>query len=527
MKTRWLLLLLFLASASSLSANEPQAPQWTVVTPPAFRKALEPLCEQRRAEGMRVVVVPTTDVPRDKGADGLKDHLARLCGQSKGKSYILLVGAVKTKDTSTSLVPSLRGTAGRMKGQPSDNGFGLIDKNLLPSVAVGRWPVDTAEEVRQLVAKTLAFQRDTSAGPWRNRLTLMVGNPGGNNALEKRFAESFVQATVNNRFDKIAPMWSLRTLVLTETSPFRVPKESVRPVSMRYLEEGQLFSVYLGHSDASGFWTGVDIPFVSREDWAKKHFPGIFFSCGCFGCQIKDGDEGYGLAAMRNPRGPVAVIGAHGESYAALGQFAIDGLLECLNRDQPPERLADYWLAVTRGIATGKMDPITFFLFDHGDGSRGTIPLDVQRREHLEMWMLLGDPALRLPLRLLTIRLETSDIPAAGKMIKVRGSLPVKFPGTMVRLTLERPLNSTAPGLEPVPKDAAEARAVILRNHARANTLELETIESKVVDGQFEGSFKLSDPLPWQRLTIRAIAIAQTDSALGVLTLQIPASKGK
>src|SRR5438874_226153 len=36
--------------------------QWLVVPAPAFRAAVEPLCEHRRAQGLRVVVVPTGDV---------------------------------------------------------------------------------------------------------------------------------------------------------------------------------------------------------------------------------------------------------------------------------------------------------------------------------------------------------------------------------------------------------------------------------------------------------------------------------
>ena len=43
--------------------------------------------------------------------------------------------------------------------------------------------------------------------------------------------------------------------------------------------------------------------------------------------------------------------------------------------------------------------------------------LDVQRREHLEMWMLLGDPALGLPVCRPTIDLTTNDTASAGKTI--------------------------------------------------------------------------------------------------------------
>ena len=77
--------------------------------------------------------------------------------------------------------------------------------------------------------------------------------------------------------------------------------------------------------------------------------------------------------------GPVAVIGAHGESYAAMGQLALDGMLRCLMTPEPPTRLGAYWLAAKAGLARGKIDGITFWLYDQADGSRGTVPLDEQR----------------------------------------------------------------------------------------------------------------------------------------------------
>ena len=69
---------------------------------------------------------------------------------------------------------------------------------------------------------------------------------------------------------------------------------------------------------------------MQRADWAQVKIPhgqGIFFTCGCYACQFDRNDgDGYGLAAIRNPGGPAAVIGASEESYAAMGTLALDGL---------------------------------------------------------------------------------------------------------------------------------------------------------------------------------------------------------
>src|SRR5262245_28083931 len=165
--------LLFLLLACSLvpgrAAAEPaEPPQWLVVTAPAFRAALEPLCRHRQAQGMRVVVIQTSDVLSDQEvrageAAKLAEHVRQRCRSARGTSYVLLVGAVEAgslADAEKKVVPPLRGTVSRMKGQPSDNGYGSPGEDRLPAVAVGRFPARSETEVQTMVQKTLAFEQD-------------------------------------------------------------------------------------------------------------------------------------------------------------------------------------------------------------------------------------------------------------------------------------------------------------------------------------------------------------------------------
>src|SRR5579875_1938716 len=109
-----------LAAAPVSAAAEPQ---WIVVTAPAFRKAVEPLCQQRKSQGLHVVVVRTTDVlSRDDIRAGrgnkLREHINKLCRDHHGPSYVLLVGTLSTErlDQAERIVlPALFGTVGRMK----------------------------------------------------------------------------------------------------------------------------------------------------------------------------------------------------------------------------------------------------------------------------------------------------------------------------------------------------------------------------------------------------------------------------
>ena len=238
----------------------------------------------------------------------------------------------------------------------------------MSKIAVGRFPARTAEEARGMVEKTLKFEREPLSGTWRNRLMLVMGNPGGG-----PMAEMFLQQKLGQRLVMMHPAWNVRTAFDAGGSKYFVPPTRLREVTTQWLDEGEMFAIYMGHSRAGGMWSTTD--FMSREDWGGLKIPtggGVFFTCGCFACQVEGSDgEGFGLAAMRNPAGSVAVIGASGESYGAIGQLAGDGLMTCLGKEPFPARLSDYWMAVQSGLAQGRIEEEVFKLYDQFDGSGG------------------------------------------------------------------------------------------------------------------------------------------------------------
>jgi hypothetical protein len=522
--------LAFLTSAAKSRAAQNATGQWFVVTPPESEAILAPLIERRRAEGFHVVILKTTELltPEQlQNGDGapLRARLEDLTKNGAGPSYVLLAGnigpATETNATAP-VVPSLRGRTGRMNGQPSDFGYSLPGADRLPSLRVGRFPARNAEELRGIVRKTLAFERQTPAGTWQNRLLLLVGEPGGG-----VWGDMFMQQNLKAHIAILHPAWQVRTLANIESSPYYLPPPQDRSVALRYLGEGYQFGVYLGHSWAGGM--GLERQFLLRRDWtdlAKPDFAGgPFFTVGCWACQSSSQGDGYGLAAVRNPAGPVAVIGASGESYSATGQLAVEGLLSCLTQPPFPTRLGDYWLAVQTGLARGNMDPATFTLLDRLDGSGGKVPLTTQRLEHLEMWMLLGDPALRLRVVPLDITLRSVEAVVPGKTIEVRGSVPPRLSNASVRLTLERPLNSSPPDLDKVPPKSPENRGArqhaFAANHLRANSFDLASVEVRASGNEFAASLPTPANIPWTNLVLRAWAITGFESGAGVLTVSV------
>jgi hypothetical protein len=522
----------FLAPDATSWAAQSATGQWLVVTPPECEAILAPLIERRRTEGFQVVVLKTTDLlttEQLQNGDGapLRARLEDLTKNVASPSYVLLAGNIgalpETKTNAMApVVPSLRGRTGRMTSQPSDFGYGLPGTDGLPSLRVGRFPARNAEELRGMVRKTLAFERETPAGTWQNRLLLLVGEPGGG-----VWGDMFMQQNLKAHLAILHPAWQVRTLANIESSPYYLPPPQDRSVALRYLGEGYQFCVYLGHSWAGGM--GLERTFLLRQDWTDLNKPvfagGPFFTVGCWACQSSTNGDGYGLAAMRNPAGPVAVIGASGESYSATGQLAVEGLLSCLTQPPFPTRLGDYWFAVQAGLARGNMDPATFALLDGLDGSGGKEPLATQRLEHLEMWMLLGDPAVRLRVVPLDVALRSVEAVVPGKTIEVRGSVPPRLANASVRLSLERPLNSSPPDQNKVPPKSPEnvvaRQQVFAANHLRANSFDLASVEVKASGNEFAASLPAPANIPWTNLVLRASATAGSESAMGALTVSV------
>jgi hypothetical protein len=158
------------------------------------------------------------------------------------------------------------------------------------------------------------------------------------------------------------------------------------------------------------------------------------------------------------------------------------------------------------------------------DGDK-TIPQATQRQEHLEMFLLLGDPALRLPVLPADVEMKSEADVAPGETIAVRGNVPERLAGARVRVTLERAVNSVPDDLELMPKDPGPlftARdRVMLLNHDRANRFVLATCECVAKDGRFEASLAAPAKLPWPRLILRAYAATKRADGMSVRTLEV------
>lgn len=393
-RSRVILTALLVLSVSEIRSAE-QRPRWLAIVAPGLVETVQPLAARRRAEGWNVQQYSVSD---GDSWEHQRAWIRSQAGDASVRTCVVLVGDWFTSNQGY-CVPSAAGEQGRMRGTPTDYAFSLPNAVGKPAIAVGRLPARSPDELKAMIAKIVRFE-EQEFGPWSNRVNLWVGHPGGGSAIQKKLAESIIQGTIGMRLRSIPPAWDVRAVVDFPGTQFTVPRDDVSSRLMNEWERGQCFGIYAGHSGAAGFWSDGRylVSTQAIQSMRIKHSQGVFITTGCYACQLTSPEEqAYLPAAIRNPYGPVACIGPYAESYAAHGQLVLDALVNCLKAENPPDlHLGASWLAAQSGIAEGSISPLKFWLYDQADGSRGRVPLKKQRLEHLEMWTLLGDPALRL-----------------------------------------------------------------------------------------------------------------------------------
>lgn len=499
---------------TAVAWSHPDSPGfWIAVTAPDYVDDLEPLCRQRRQQGFKVVVVEAGKLYKqndalDRRATSIHAFLEEQYRAFDGPVYVVLAGAISRDPSegfmSTHLASPL-GRSGRMQGKPSDALYGFMDDEYLSRVTVGRLPARNQEEMQGMVAKILRYEQNGEPGPWNHRLSVLAGNPGGATPMQRSLAEQLIQAVGRERLARVHSSWVIQGLIHAKGSPFYVPDADLNTESRALLERGQAFFFYLGHSGPAGVSSeGMDI--MTRSDFGQLNIAGrqgIFFSCGCYAMALK-GDyffgwktdqDGYAWAAMRNPYGPVAVMGAAATSNAIFGQVGFDQMMTCLSQAEPPRRLGRYWQAVQEGITCKPINSFLFRLYDNADGSGGKVPLAEQRKEHLEMWSLLGDPAMLIPMPAQEIEITDVSALIPGRPLQVTGIVDRVLDGGRLIVVLERRFEDVFQ----VWGQFDESQPLF----QQANDVVIAETRGQIQNSAFNAEITLPDGLPFQRVVLR------------------------
>jgi hypothetical protein len=402
-----------LTSLLLLFAAAPQAPDTVVVCPKEFVAALSPWLRHREAQGHTIEIVPNTKTPTQ-----LRESIREIARSGKLR-YVLLIGDADPRADHDSAfaracTPTHRAQAkvnvkwGSEPEIATDNWYADLDDDQTPELAIGRLTADNREELAVMVRKIIEYEQNADFGPWRRQVNFIAG-VGGFGQLADSVLEG---ATKKFLTDGIPAAFQTSMTYGSWRSPFCPDPRRFHNATVERFNEGCLFWVYLGHGQRTlldriyvpgSAYHILDIDDVQKLDHGGRPPIAIFLSCysGAF-----DGPHDcLGEELLRSGSGPVAVLSGSRVTMpyamAILGNEMIRNYFSA-HCDTLGEALLASKQKLAVAVEGDNNDPNSSSNRQLLDAVAKVISpdpgaLDDERREHLLLFNLLGDPLLKLP----------------------------------------------------------------------------------------------------------------------------------
>ena len=519
-----------------------------VVRPKAWESALKEWVEYR-AHNYHVIQIDSVESARE-----LRRSIIRATERARVPvTAVLLCGDVGIVDDSDSksprfitLTPTFQIPTTVKLGPyttptlATDTGYGDIDGDECPELAVGRLPAKTPEELSRMLRRSIDYEQSQSFGPWRDRIHATAG-VGGFGALADTAIESVARRLLS---EGIPDRVQLNMTYASLTSPYCPDPFSLTRSFIGKINEGGLFWVYIGHGNVDrldDFMVGDEaIPICLNEHVSQFDIPdgpSIALMLACFTGAFDARVDCFAETLLARKDGPVAVIaGSRVTMPYGLSQLSTE-LMDCCFRDQNPT-LGEILLNAKRNIWKKCAVPtaiedlnsgVTTLALDSGgvrlrakqeslieQMAMALSPeghdLNEERKEHVRLMNLLGDPLLRIrhPVSM-PIRFEGELV--AGKPIVISGNSPL--PGKLkVELVLSR--DRLPDGVQTVSdfRGTDAQRKTMQENYSRASDLVLVKSEQKIASGEFSVELLVPDECRG-RCILRAFVYGNDEWASG------------
>ena len=392
-----------------LLTAEPLAADAVIVAPREFLPALQPLVEQRQKQGHRFVYVPNGPTP-----EAIKSGL-REAAKAHPLKFVLLVGdaepaaRVDGRVAARCVPVHLERAVVNVKwgSEPeiaSDNWYADLNDDHLPDLAIGRIPADTPAEVSRIVKKILAFEQNADFGPWRQRVNLIAG-VGGFSPILDTVIET---ATSKLLTSGIPAGYETRMTYGSWRSPYCPDPRLFHATTVERHNEGCLFWIYIGHGSPAAL-DQVSVPgerfhifdVDDCRDLKAANSP-IALMLACYTAAFDQPQDCLAEELLKTEGGPVAVYGGSRVTMPyAMGVMGT-AMMDEYFKTRPPT-LGEIILAAKRKTMAkiDEKDALANLNRLLLDGVAAMISpsremLEAERREHLHLFQLIGDPMLRL-----------------------------------------------------------------------------------------------------------------------------------
>lgn len=512
-----------------------------VVCRKSWKDLLEPWIQYRQNQGHQIQWLNTPESPNQ-----LKSELQQRYQQ--GLRYVLLVGDIPQvgngisddKGISTGVVSSeVSYRFGGPELVASDNWYADFDGDHAPEIAIGRWAIDTEEQLEGLIQKTIKFETDPDIEFAKRRVEFVAG-VGGFGFLEDKIIETTASRLLT---DLLPGHHQVNMTHASWRSVYCPGPDQYQDKFFDSLNRGSLFWVYMGHGNP-GSLDNAEFPDrriatlnVKNTNRLDSKIPPIAMLLACLTGQFAGPQDCLAEQMVAAPHGPVAALAGTGVTAPyGLASFGFE-MLSSYRHDHP--KVLGDWLvqskrkmmsvsteSVPSSKAANKEDASvkkSKWRLTNNDYRRllkqlaglfspTSDMLQQELAEHCEMMTLFGDPLLRLP-QYDEIQLQANA--NSDGSLQVSGRLD-NLQSAEVQVEIVHPLDRLS--FRPTPRNkydrSAEFHQQFEETYSKANDRVIGKTIATSLSGNFSVKLAELGKLP-QRFLVRAFVNSETCRALG------------
>lgn len=182
-----------------------------------------------------------------------------------------------------------------------EGGNKLTDK---VDVGVGRFPVRTVEQARQMVDKTLDYMYNVEAGSWKN-ITCFLGDDGDSN---KHMGNAdAIAKVVENNYENFLVKKIYWDSYKRETSASGNSYPEAKKDILDQLKTGALIVAYSGHANPEGLSHEWVLRSADMKKLTSPRLP-LWLTMGCDVGPFDSAEESFGEVTFLNPKGGAIAI---------------------------------------------------------------------------------------------------------------------------------------------------------------------------------------------------------------------------
>ncbi len=374
-----------------------EQPDTLVVCPDAFNESLQTWVEYRQKQGHVISVIRPPESARQ-----LEKKIQELAKANSNLETILLVGDSQgsQKTTPTNYIAAnVNVLFGAQPNIATDNRYADLDADGSPDLAIGRLPVDTAKELEAMIQRIIAYEKNNS-GRWLKRINFVAGVGGFG-----KFVDKLIEQAAKQMITDLVPGGYTTSMTYGSwQSPYCPDPRKFSETSIERFNEGCLFWVYIGHGATHRLdqihlpdrsFDILDNSTVGQLNAVEGNPIAIFLACSTGG--FDHPSDCLAERMLQQETGPIAVLASTRVAMPyGLSTFTLEMTREHFSGES--KTLGEIVkLAKQRLIATDDPSELRQMIEAMGQGfSPKPELLEAERKEHVDLIHLLGDPLLRI-----------------------------------------------------------------------------------------------------------------------------------